>query len=85
MIIHKPSLGSRDVPQKNLGPKQTDKPNLCIDYSFQLETLGDCKIVILRSKNLKLDLKRKLYVDFKNGLNLENPIKNESVDPSSQF
>ena len=45
LIIHKPSLGSLDVPQKNVGPigsavltfigyktnKQTDKPNLYID------------------------------------------------------
>ena len=32
-IIHKPSLGSRDVPQTNKQTnRQTDKPNLYIDY-----------------------------------------------------
>ena len=49
--------------------------------SLQLETLGAYKIVISRSKSLKLNsLHRKLYVDFKNGLNLENPITSKSVN-----
>ena len=38
------------------------------------------------STSLKLgSFIQKLYVDFKNGLNLENPITNESVDPYSPF
>ena len=52
-------------------------------YSLQvqLETLGAFKIVISRSTSLKLNLlKRKLYVDIKNGLYPGNPIGNESVD-----
>ena len=55
-------------------------------YSLQLETLGVFKIVIFRSTGLKLgSLTQKLYVDFKNVLNLENPITSESVDPYSPF
>ena len=52
------------------------------NYSLQLETSGAYKIFIFRSKSL---IKSGLYVDFKNGLNLENPITNESVDPYSPF
>ena len=53
---------------------------------LQLETLGAYKIVIFRSTSKKFgSLIRKLYVNFKNGLNLENPITNESVDPYSPF
>ena len=56
-----------------------------------IEALGcrSIKIVILWSTSLKLgSLKRKLYVDIKNGLkleNLENPITNEYVDPFPPF
>ena len=43
--------------------------------------VGGWKIVIFRSSILNLGLlNRKLYVDFKIGLNLENPIANKSVD-----
>ena len=44
-------------------------------YLLQLETLGVCKIVIPRyTQALKLgSSNRKLYADFKIGLNLENP------------
>ena len=53
---------------------------------LQLETSGAFKIVIFRSISLKLDfLSRKLYVDLRNGLNLENPITNESVDSIPRF
>ena len=77
--------------------KEVGRPNytkLCkrrLSYFYQitplqLETLGAYKIVIFRSTSLKLGLLiRKLYVNFKNGLNLENPITNESVDPYSPF
>jgi len=55
-------------------------------YSFQLETLGVFKIGIFKSTSLKLgSLNRKFLVDYKNGLNLENLITNESVDPYSPF
>ena len=56
-------------------------------YSIWLETLGAFKVVIFRSTSLKLDtLNRKLYLNFKNVLNLENPITtNESVDPYFPF
>ena len=51
-----------------------------------MEALGACKIVNFGSTSLKLGLLiRKLYVDFKNGLNLENLITIESVDPYSPF
>ena len=46
------------------------------NYLLQLETSGAYKIFIFKSG---------WYVDFKNGLNLENPITNESVDPYSPF
>ena len=50
-------------------------------YSLLLETLGAFKIVIFRSTSLKLgSLNWKLYVDFKTGFNLKNPITNESLD-----
>ena len=56
------------------------------NYSFQLETLEAFKIVVKRSTSLKLELlNRKLYVDLKNGLNFENLITNESVNPYSLF
>ena len=43
-------------------------------------------MLFIKSTSLKLDsLNRKLYVDIKNGLNLENLITNESVDPYSPF
>ena len=48
-------------------------------YSLQLETSGAYKIV--KSTSLKLGLlNRKLNVDFKSGLNLENPITNSPVE-----
>ena len=54
------------------------------NYSLQLDTIGAYKIVIFRSTSIQLGLlNRKLYVDFKNGL--ENPITSESVDHYSPF
>ena len=54
--------------------------------SEALESLGACKIVIFRPTSLTLDsLIWKLYVDIKNGLNLENPITNKSVDPQTKL
>ena len=56
------------------------------NYSLQLKTLEVFKIVIFKFTSLKLGLlNRKLYIDFKTGLNLENPITNEAVDPYSLF
>ena len=43
---------------------------------------GAYKIVIFRSKSLK---DRKLYVNIKKGLHLENPITNKSVDPYTKL
>ena len=44
-------------------------------FSLQLETLGVYLIVFFLSTSLKLgSLNQKLYVDIKNGLNLENPV-----------
>ena len=52
----------------------------------QIGNLRSLEIVIFRSTSLKLGLlNRNLYVDFKNGPNLENPITNESVDPYFPF
>ena len=49
------------------------------NYSLQFETSGAYKIVIFVSTSLKSGLfNRKLYVNFKNCLNLENLITNES-------
>ena len=55
-------------------------------YFAPVGNLGAYKIVqkklIVLDLKVKLDfLNRKFYAYFKNGLNLENPIKNESVDP----
>ena len=48
--------------------------------SLQLETLRAYKIEFFGPTGLKLaSLIRKLYVDIKNGLNLENSITNKSV------
>jgi len=47
--------------------------------------VGAFKIIILRSATLALgSLNQKLYLDIKIGLNLENPIRNESADQFSQ-
>ena len=57
-------------------------------YSFQLNTEAYW-IEIFRSKFYKPKIvgliELKLYLDFKNGINIENPIRNESVDPYSPF
>ena len=55
-------------------------------YSLQLETLEAYKIIIFRFTSLKFgSFNLKLYVDFLIGLNLENPITQECVDPYSPF
>ena len=44
-------------------------------YSLQLEALETYLIGFFKSTSLKLgSLNQKLYVDIKNGLNLENPV-----------
>ena len=55
-------------------------------YSLQLETIGAFKIIVLRSTSLNLGSSNlKLYADFKIGLNRENPVTVESVDPYFPF
>ena len=55
-------------------------------YSLQVETLEAYKILIFRFTSLKFgSFNLKLYVDFFIGLNLENPITQECVDPYSPF
>ena len=50
------------------------------------EGVGAYKIVILNPTSLKMgSLNRKFYVNIKNGLDLENPVTNESVGPYSRF
>ena len=63
LIIHKPSLWSRDVPQKNwtrsVQPfwrlldtnKQTDKPNLYIDIQGKSKLKVDFKNILIQIKN----------------------------------
>ena len=56
-------------------------------YSLQLKTLEAYKIVIMFKSTSQIwdSLSRKLYVDIKNGLNLENRITNKSVDPYTKL
>ena len=67
---------------KDIGIRKSElvtKTQFLYSLQGQLETLGAFKIVIFRSTSLKLNLlKQNLYVDFKNGLNPENPITNDS-------
>ena len=83
--IHKPKIGlieseNERTDIKNglnfVNPITNKSASLFLPNLFTpVRNFRSLKIVIFKSISLKFDsLNRKLYVDFKNGLNLENPI-----------
>ena len=59
--------------------------NLDLYQTFK-KTLGAYKTVFFRFTSLQLGLlSLKFKIDFKNGLNLENPMTNESADTYPPF